>query len=141
MVMSRDQNAGRSHNIKSDNISFERVEHLKYLGTILTNQNSIQKEIQSRLKSRNVCYHLVRNFLSSILISKNVKIKIYRTVIQPVVLYGCETWWHTLREGHRRRVNFMATPCINNIQNFNFQTDAHIFNPQATNVIYIWSSQ
>ena len=43
--MSPDQNAGRSHSIKIDNISFERVEEFKYLGTTLTNQNSIQEEI------------------------------------------------------------------------------------------------
>jgi hypothetical protein len=48
MVMSRDQNAGPSHNLQIDNISFERVEVFKYLGTTLTNQNSIQKEIKSR---------------------------------------------------------------------------------------------
>ena len=46
-VTSRDQNAGRSHNIKIDNRSFERVEEFKYLGTTLTNQNSIQEEIKS----------------------------------------------------------------------------------------------
>jgi len=42
MVMSRDQNAGRSHNTKIDNSSFERVAGFKYLGTTLTDQNSIQ---------------------------------------------------------------------------------------------------
>ena len=51
MVMSRDQNSGRSHNIKTDKSSFERVEDLKYLGTSLTNQNSIPEQIKSRLKS------------------------------------------------------------------------------------------
>jgi hypothetical protein len=69
MVMDRDQNAGRSHNIKIDNSSFERVEEFKYLGT-KTNQNYIQEEIKSRLKSGNVCYHSVRNLLSSSLPSK-----------------------------------------------------------------------
>ena len=43
MVLSRDQNGGRSHSMKTDNSSFERVEELKYLGTTLTNQNSIQE--------------------------------------------------------------------------------------------------
>ena len=104
MVMSRDQNAGRSHNIKTDNSSFERVEQFKYLGTTLTYQNSIQKEIRSRLKSGNTCYHLVQNPLSSSLLSKNVKIKIYKTIILPVVLYGHETWSLTLREEHTQRV-------------------------------------
>jgi len=51
MAMSQDQNAGQSHNIKTDNSSFERLEQLKYLGTTLTNQNSIQEEIKSRLTS------------------------------------------------------------------------------------------
>ena len=50
MVMSRDQNAGRSYNMRIYNRSFERVEEFKYLGTNLTNQNSIQEEIKSRLK-------------------------------------------------------------------------------------------
>jgi len=49
IVMSRDQNAGQSHNMKTDNSSFEEVEELKYLGTNLTYQNSIQEEIKSRM--------------------------------------------------------------------------------------------
>ena len=61
MVMSGDQNAGRSHNMRIDNRSFERVEDFKYLGTTLTNQNYIQEEIKSRLKSGNDCYHSVQN--------------------------------------------------------------------------------
>ena len=88
--MSRDQNAGQSHSMKIDNSSFERVKEFKYLGTMLTNQNSIQEEIKSRLKSGNACYHSVQNLLSSSLLSKNLKIKIYRTITLPVVLYGCE---------------------------------------------------
>jgi hypothetical protein len=68
------------------------------------NQNSIQKEIKSRLKSENACYHSVWHLLSSSLISKNLKIKVYRTIILPVVLYGCETQLLTLREECRLRV-------------------------------------
>ena len=59
MVMYRDQNAGRSQNIKTDNESFEIVEQFKYLRKALTNQKSIQEEIKSRLKSWNACYHSV----------------------------------------------------------------------------------
>jgi UDP-galactopyranose mutase len=65
MVMSRDQDAGQNHGMKIDNSSIERVEEFKYLGTTLTNQNSIQKEIKSRLKSGNACYYSVQNRLSS----------------------------------------------------------------------------
>jgi len=57
MVMPRDQHAGRSHSMKTDNISFERVEDFLYLGTNLTNQDSIQEEIKSELNSGNACCH------------------------------------------------------------------------------------
>ena len=67
----------------------------------LTNQNSIAEEIKSRLKSGNTCYHSVQNLLSSRLLSKNLKIKIYKTIILPVLLYGCETWSLTLWEGRK----------------------------------------
>jgi len=61
------------------------VEDLKYLKTTLTNQNSIQEEIKNRLKSGNACFHSVQNLLPSSLLSKNLKIKIHRTIILPVV--------------------------------------------------------
>ena len=70
----------------------------------LTKQNYIREEIKSRLISGNACYHSVQNLLSSSLLSKNTKIKIYRTVILPVVLYGCKTWLLTLREERRVKV-------------------------------------
>ena len=85
MVMSREQAAGLSHTMNVDNSSIERVEELKYVGTTLTNQNYIQKEIKTRLKLGNSCYHSVQNLLSSSLLSKNLKIKIYRTITLPVV--------------------------------------------------------
>jgi hypothetical protein len=72
--------------------------------TTLTNLNSIREEIKSGLKLGNACYYSVQNLLSSSLLSKNLKIKIYRTIILPVVLYGCETWSLTLREERRLRV-------------------------------------
>jgi hypothetical protein len=81
MVMSRDQNAGQNHNIKLNNKSFERVEQFKYLGTTLTDRNSIQEEIKSKLKWGNACYHSVQDLLSSSLLSKDTKVKIHRTVI------------------------------------------------------------
>ena len=71
---------------------------------ILTYQNYIQEEIKSRLKLGNGCYHSVQNLLCSSLLSKNLKIKIYRTIILSIVLYGCETWSLTLREELKRGV-------------------------------------
>jgi hypothetical protein len=104
MVMSRDRNVGRGHGVKIDNSSIERVEEFKYLGVMLTDQNYIQEEIKSRLNLGNACYHSVQNVLSSRLLSRNLKIKIYRTIILPVNLYGWETWSLTLREERRLRV-------------------------------------
>ena len=74
------------------------------MGLALTDQNSIQEEIKRRVKSEKAYYNSVQNLLSSGLLSKNTKIKIYRTIILPVVLYGCETWSLTLREERRLRV-------------------------------------
>ena len=81
MVMSRDQNAGRIRSVRTDNSTFERVEEFKYLGTTLTNQNSVAEEIKSRLRAGNACYRSVQNLLSSRLLSKNLKIKIFGTII------------------------------------------------------------
>jgi hypothetical protein len=75
-----------------------------HLRTAITNETLIQEEIERRLNSFNVCYHSVQNLLSSRLLSKNMKIKIYKSIILHVVLYGCETWSLTLWEEHRLRV-------------------------------------
>jgi hypothetical protein len=97
MVMSRNRNARRSHSVKVDNNSVESAEKFKYLGATL-NQNSIQEEIKIILKSWNDLYHLVQNPLSSSMLFKNLNIKIYKTIILPVVLYGCESWSLILME-------------------------------------------
>jgi hypothetical protein len=101
--MSR-KKAGQTHRIKIANRSFVGVAKFKYLGTALRGQNCVQGQIKSRLNSGNACYHSVQSLLSYRLLSRNVKVKIYKTIILPVVLYGCETWSPTLREEHKRRV-------------------------------------
>jgi hypothetical protein len=103
MFMSCHQTAGQSNETVA-NKSFERVAKFKYMGATLTDQNCIHEEIRSRLNSGNACFLAVQNLLSSHLLSRNVKIRIYKTIILPVILYGCETRSLTLREEHRLRV-------------------------------------
>jgi sorting nexin-29 len=104
MIMSCHLNSGQNQNIRIANESFEKVAKFKYFGTTLTNQNDIRDEIKSILNLGNTCYYSVQNLLSSCLISKDLKIKIYKTVILPVVLYGCETSSLTLGEEQRHRI-------------------------------------
>jgi hypothetical protein len=63
------------------------VEEVRYLGTNLMDENSIQEEMKSGLKSGNACYYLVQNVLSFRLLSKNLKIKIYKTILLPVLYW------------------------------------------------------
>jgi hypothetical protein len=81
--------------------------------------------MESRLKSGNACYHLVQNLLTSRLLSKNTKIKVYTTIILPVGLYGCETWSLTLREEQRLRV-------------FQNRVLRRVFGPKRDNVTGKW---
>jgi hypothetical protein len=91
MLMSCHQNAGQCHDRKTANSLFRNVAMLKYLGTTVTNQKCTHDGIKNIVNLGTVCCHSVQNLLSSHLPSKNVKIKICKTIIFPVVLYGCET--------------------------------------------------
>jgi hypothetical protein len=102
MLLSRHQNAGQNHNMKTPNRS-ENVAKFRYLGTTVTNQNLIQEKIKRRLNLGNACYHSVQNILSSRLLSKNLKIRIQQKTFFSCGSYGCEPWSPTLREEHRLR--------------------------------------
>jgi hypothetical protein len=104
MLMLRSQKIGQKLSIKIANRSSEDVAKFKYLRTTLTDQNCMHEEIESRQNLGNTCYYLVQSLLSSCLLSRNLKVKIYKTIILPVVLYVCETWSLTLREEQRLRV-------------------------------------
>jgi hypothetical protein len=78
MSVSCCQKAGQRQSIKIVNRSSEDVAQLKYLGTTLTDQNCMHKQIKSRINSGNASYHSVQSILSFRLLYKNVKVKIYK---------------------------------------------------------------
>jgi hypothetical protein len=77
------------------------VAKFKYLGGTLEDQNYMHKEITSRLNTGYASYHSVQSLLSSHPLPNNIKVKTYKPIILPVVLYGCEPWSLTLREEYR----------------------------------------
>jgi hypothetical protein len=89
MLLSHHQNVGQNRDIDIANRLFENVSQFKYLGTPITNQNFIQEEIKRRLIE---------------LLSKHLKIRIYKTTVLPVGLYRRETWSLTLSEERKQRV-------------------------------------
>jgi len=101
MVVSYHQNVGQNHNLLIATKTFRNVSDFKYLETTLTNHIYIHEQINSRLIFGSVRYHSVQNLLSSDFPSKNLKIKIYKFIMQPLVLYGCKTWSLPVREEHR----------------------------------------
>jgi hypothetical protein len=104
MLLSRHQNAGQNCYIKIANRSFEHVAQFRYLGTTITNQNLIRGKINRRLNFCNASYQSIQKLLFSRLLSKNIKIRIYKTIILTMVLYECEILSLTLREKYRLRV-------------------------------------
>ncbi|KAJ4433184.1 hypothetical protein ANN_15441 [Periplaneta americana] len=103
-IISRDQNIIRNGNIKIVNLSYQKVEKFKYLEAIVTNISNTREEIKRRINMGNVWYYSVEKLLSSSLLSKQLKVRIYMTVILPVILYGCETWTPTVREEQSLRM-------------------------------------
>jgi hypothetical protein len=76
--------------IKIANGSLETASQFKCLGTAVTNQKLIKDETKRGMNSGNACYHSLQNLHSSRLMSKSVRIRIYKYVILHMVLYGCE---------------------------------------------------
>jgi hypothetical protein len=98
MLLSHHQNAEQSHDMKIGNGSFRNAEEFKYLGRTVTNETLTEEEIKRSLNLGNVYYQ------SFCLLSGNIKFRIYKIIILPVVLYGCEAWCLTLRVEHSVRL-------------------------------------
>jgi hypothetical protein len=102
MLISHSQKIGQRHSIKIVNKSFEVDVKLKFLGITLKDQSSIHEEIKSRL-IQGMLATIRFSLLPFCLLSRNVKVKIYKTVSLLVVLYGCKTWSLALRQEHGLR--------------------------------------
>jgi len=104
MFISCQQNEGQNHNkITTEKNLLKTWQEFKYFELTLKHHNCSHEEIKGRLNLENICYNSVQNLTPSILLSENIKITIYWTVMLLVALYGCETWCLTFREGHRLR--------------------------------------
>jgi len=97
IFISGTENKGQIHEIKTGNKSFESA-NFRHLEMILTNHNGMCEAIWWRSKLENVFYNLVQNILSYLVHSDNIKIKIFRNMILPI-LYGCETVCHSRERG------------------------------------------
>jgi hypothetical protein len=104
VLLSCTQSADQNHDIDIPNRSPENLTCFRYCRTTVTEQNLIQEEIKRIVNSGNACCHSVHNIMPSCLPSKNVRTRIYSTVILLVVLYECQTCSLTVRIEHRSRI-------------------------------------
>jgi len=104
MIINQDTGNEGDKNIRISYEVIEKGNKFTYLGTYVTSKTEVAEKIKSRLVSGNACFYSVQKFLTSQLISRKLKMKIYRTVILPVLLYGCESWSTTLADEHKLRV-------------------------------------
>lgn len=90
--------------LQINNTAFTKTNEFNYLGTIVTSDNSIKIEIESRIQKANKCYYSLLTVFKSKLISRNTKLQVYKSLIIPVLTYGSETWTLTKKEENRLRV-------------------------------------
>jgi hypothetical protein len=106
----------REKYIRINNSDIERVNQFKYLGSIIIiiiiiiiidddDDDDDMSEISHRINMGNTCYYGMRNILRSRLLKKDTKCKIYKTLIRPVVLYGCESW--TLTKKRKKNLTYL----------------------------------
>jgi len=79
-------------------VTYEGVTGFIYLGMLISNDNSVQKEIQRRILASNRTYIAAISLFRNRLLSRATKIRLYKTLIRPVVTYGAETWTMTKKE-------------------------------------------
>ena len=103
MILSRsNRNYGLEQHIELEGHTFRKVSQFKYLGSIITQDNELKTEVSTRIQLANKGYYGLERILKSRTLSKNLKIRIYMTLLRPIVLYGSETW--ALRKAEEQRL-------------------------------------
>lgn len=78
--------------IKIDHFTFQAVASFRYLGSTLTYNNDISKEVNERLTNASKSFYSMAHLFSSRLLSTKTKISLYKTLLRPILIYGCESW-------------------------------------------------
>jgi len=102
MVMGRRDRGTIFPHIKVGRYEFSRAKQIKYLGSIVTEKNETDKEVEARIVSGNKCFYGLSKILGSRSLSLEIKKQLYTTLIRPVVTYGEETW--TLKKNEERKL-------------------------------------
>jgi hypothetical protein len=102
VVSRRNGNLVQEEFIEVEEYKFRRVDQFKYLGSIITQDNDVKTEISMRLQSGYKCFFGLSKIFRSKANSKNLKVRMYLTLLRPIVLYGAETW--PLRKTEERRM-------------------------------------
>jgi hypothetical protein len=84
-----------------DDYNFEVVQSFKYLGSIINVTNDIEEEVKTRIMQGNRCFYALKHLFTSSLVSRNTKLRLFKTIIRPIVMYGCETWSLTQKQDER----------------------------------------
>jgi hypothetical protein len=85
------------------NIQIDQIRSFTYLGTIVNGNNTLEEAIRERSCKGNKAFYANRNLFKSKLVSRKSKLKLYWSVIRPIVVYGCESW--VLKEGIIQRLS------------------------------------
>ena len=101
LVMSRDRQAEDENPLEVDGLHFRSVTEFRYLGSTVTHDNDTSYEINARIQGGNRCLYALGHLFRSKSLSRHAKLRIYNSVIRPIVLYACETWNLTVRAQER----------------------------------------
>jgi len=114
LILSRsNRNYGLEQHIELEGHTFRKVSQFKYLGSIITQDNELKTEVSSRIQLANKGYYGLKRILKSRTLSKNLKIRIYMTLLRPIVLYGSEMW--ALRKAEEQRLGVFERKVLRKI--------------------------